>query len=217
MIPAELDSVLHRHGLTWPQLQRASAAIFLFGSRAAGCAREDSDWDLLCIGDGPSRMRHGLDLLWIPAQQAKNPQWRSTELASHVAAWGRCLHGDPHWVQGAAPGAHAARRKAGMLDGRVRALPRDRPWPSERLRSQRIQQIRRDLQRFALLADGIAVPPSGQLDTRWQDPAERERVFLVAREAGWSVLVRLIEGVADPLEPHLPLQLRPLADAPAAG
>lgn len=190
-----LELVLRRHDITWPQLQETSMAVFLFGSRAAGCHREDSDWDLLCIGDGRSRMRQGLDLIWIPVHQTEDVRWRETELASHVAAWGRCLHGDEHWVHDARPGSLAVRLKAQVLEGRVRALPRGRPWPSERHRRRRSEEIRRDLQRYALLAGGVAVPPTAQLDRCWQDESERERIALAALDAGWTTLVPFIHAV----------------------
>lgn len=197
MIPSLslLEVVLRRHDLTWPQLQDASMAVFLFGSRAAGCEREDSDWDLLCIGDGRSRMRQGLDLIWIPVHRAEDVRWRETELASHVAAWGRCLHGDEHWIRDARPGSRAVRLKTQVLEGRVRALPQGRAWPSERQRRRRSEEIRRDLQRYASLTDGVAVPPTAQLDHRWQHESERERVALVARDAGWTTLVPFIQAV----------------------
>lgn len=199
MIPALLEQALQRHDVTWAQLQQSSMAVFLFGSRAAGCEREDSDWDLLCIGNGRSRMRQGLDLIWIPADRAEDVRWRDTELASHVAAWGCCLHGEDHWVRGALPGPRAVHGKAQILEGRIRALPRNHRWPSERFRRQRIEDLRREVQRYWLLADGVAVPPSARLDHRWQDEAERKRTVLLARDMGWTALIPLIEGDAEPV------------------
>lgn len=47
----EIPSWLRRHVDTWIKIPRVKAVV-LFGSRATGCAREGSDWDLAIIHDG---------------------------------------------------------------------------------------------------------------------------------------------------------------------
>lgn len=181
---ASLGVALREHGWSWDELRAASDGVFLFGSRAAGCEREGSDWDLLCVGDGASVMRPGLDLLWVPRARTGEERWRGTELASHVANWGICLHGEGGWLCGARPAHAAVELKRKVLQGRVNAHRQIRA-SSTRVHRTRLESIRRDAQRLAWLEAGEAVPPSAHLDRDWKRPHERQRTMSTLRTFGW--------------------------------
>src|SRR5262245_1971938 len=51
--------------ISWSTLERRASQVILFGSRAVGVARIDSDWDLLCVGEGMSIHNEKIDLNWI--------------------------------------------------------------------------------------------------------------------------------------------------------
>lgn len=169
---ADLLSALAGLSLSLADLRRSSEQIVIFGSRAAGLARACSDWDLLLVGEGCSHNTPAIDLVWVSPRELASPMWLGSELAGHVARWGRWIHGTPDWVTSVACGEGARQHKARRLASRVTAL--EQAWkhlPPAYHRKHRTL-VRRDLQRHALLADGQAVPPSAVLDEAWQACAD---------------------------------------------
>lgn len=64
-----LIDAVERSGMTWTSIEDRALEIVVFGSRACGVAKADSDWDVLCVGTGES-VRAGLvDLIWLEAEQ----------------------------------------------------------------------------------------------------------------------------------------------------
>jgi hypothetical protein len=170
---------------TWSDLLRSSEQIILFGSRAANLARDDSDWDVLVVGEGQARSRRGLDLVWVSSRELAQRDWLGSELAGHVARWGRWLHGAPNWVSGVRCDAEAADRKVWRVASRLAALERvwDRLEPADRDEYRTL--VRRDLQRHALLTCGKVVPPSRALDNAWSvNAAPQEAMLRLAQSAG---------------------------------
>jgi hypothetical protein len=165
-----LTNQLEQYGLSLSALSDGAEAVILFGSRAAGLARDDSDWDLLVVGRGRSRLRRGLDLVYIDPESFRGASWQTNELASHIGRWGRTLCGSPTWLASltdARTSEEAVSRKREQLQAQLSAC--ERYWPSlgPWAQTTRQQRIRRDLQRYARLLEPTAIPPSALLDDEW--------------------------------------------------
>src|SRR6516162_4429065 len=96
-IRGHVDLALDPVGLTWAALAKRASQIILFGSRAAGVAGHDSDWDLLLVGEGHAVRSRELDIVWIRPAMIRSESWLGSELASHVAVYGRWLLGPDDW------------------------------------------------------------------------------------------------------------------------
>jgi hypothetical protein len=167
----DLDEIIARGGSAW-----------IFGSRASACARAKSDWDLLIVDAhpwrhqsrqrGPSRSR--LDLVYVDSDVFQ--RWCGSELASHVATYGKALATGHRIVPRP---TEAASRKQRVV--RQRAAFLDRLWgllrPSQR--ANEVVRVRRDAQRAWHLTNGLAVPPTAYLDDQWiaLDSTERGKVL----------------------------------------
>lgn len=183
----ELTGALACIGLSWEGLLRDSAAVVLFGSRAAGVAHERSDWDLLCVGEGRTRRTRQIDLIWLTPEELHSHTWLMSELAGHIAHYGRWLVGTPDWA------GHVEIGRDACLDKRIRIARRvavwERFWPrcSPRLRLRYARLLRRNLQRHALLLAGEPVPPSAILDQAWREVPDARAAFQdLAGSAGVS-------------------------------
>lgn len=161
-------------GLSWAQLTQRCEQIVLFGSRAAGVARADSDFDLLCvvrekdsITREDRRVTPGIDLVWVSLERLATQEWLGSELAQHVAAFGIWLHGQSDWGHSVFASRQAVLKKAAQIQDRIMALlPRwEHLLPSYHRKYSRL--VRRDLQRLQLLSQGKPVPCSPILDRAW--------------------------------------------------
>ncbi|MFT3776234.1 MAG: hypothetical protein QM820_63630 [Minicystis sp.] len=180
----DLAEALAPLGLTLAELRRTSGQLVIFGSRAAGFGRTSSDWDLLAVGAGRSRHTPALDLVWVSERELGTAGWLSSELAAHVARWGRWLHGTPDWTAEVRCGEVARARKARRLASRLAALEKTWSLLPAAARLEERTLLRRDLQRHALLAEGQPVPPSRVLDDAWTDGFdEAERILGLASRA----------------------------------
>jgi predicted nucleotidyltransferase len=177
---ASLAYGLQTIGLEVDKISAAGGGIWCFGSRACGCARPDSDWDVLVVRPFPEdrpRIRAAvLDVVQVCADALD--AWSATELASHVACYGiRIDDGTAIKLRGI-PHAAAA-YKCDLLASRTRHL--ESVWAALQpvQRDYRALRLRRDLQRATLLAGGIAVPPTAWLDAEWNaaTPAARSSVL----------------------------------------
>jgi hypothetical protein len=164
---ASFHRALSAAGWTWTDLAGTSEQIILFGSRAGGLAGVRSDWDILVVGDGQTRSRSAIDLVWVTARELATREWLTSELAGHVARWGHWLRGEPEWTRGVRCGAEARDCKDARLASRLAAL--ERAWIdlAEDYRTEYRTLLRRDLQRRAVLARGEPVPPTRVLDDSW--------------------------------------------------
>jgi hypothetical protein len=179
---------LDERGVAFGVLKKQARAIALFGSRAGGCERASSDWDLLCIGDGRSRKRDGLDLVWVSAEDVESGAWLGSDLAGHVAAHGIWLHGEPSFRLGDVRFASAARRKEERLACDVRGVGRVWDLLGAPYQRKHATLLRRDVQRLRSLERGVPVPPSAWLDARWRaEPASsgelRDALLLLGASA----------------------------------
>jgi hypothetical protein len=177
--------ILAEAGVAWSDLCRSTVEIVLFGSRAAGLAGPASDWDLLCVGSGRSIDVPGLDLVWISPAALHSTSWLTSELAGHVACYGRWLHGDPAWTGAVAISPEAVDRKGRRVVRRLAALERAWPLLAPSHRRSRLTLLRRDLQRHALLAAGRVVPPTALLDAAWSARDDTgDALLALAEDAG---------------------------------
>lgn len=152
----DLASILRRGGSAW-----------IFGSRATRCAREDSDWDVLLVGVerilAHQLPRHSrLDLVYVDAEEFA--RWCSSELASHVAVYGRPISAVHKII---ARPTEAAPRKQRVVQERGASLARLWPLLRPAQRAREVLRLRRDAQRAWHLTRNLAVPPTALLDGQW--------------------------------------------------
>lgn len=187
-VPAPLARALERHGLSFDALRRGSVAIALFGSRAAGCARGTSDWDLFVIGDAalPGLRTPEIDLVRESPRVMDTSKWLGSELAGHITSYAVWLHGEPMWGRDALDFAEAARRKEATLARKLRALERAFPLLATDYRTKHALSIRRHVQRLSLLEARMPVPPSRTLDEQWQSEPQCDRIVVRLRDLGAS-------------------------------
>ncbi|WP_224361091.1 nucleotidyltransferase domain-containing protein [Hyalangium versicolor] len=190
-----LDALLVSRGLSWKELSSHCRQIILFGSRAAGVAREGSDFDLLCIGSGSSQLGQGLDLVFVTTKESQGSRWLGGELAGHVARYGQWLMGDPDWVHRVQPSRAAIDRKAERLRRRLHAVESTFPLLDAVYLDKHLTLIRRDLQRYESLVKGEPVPPTPLLDQAWtriiHPQEEMERLARAARLESKFLIERL--------------------------
>lgn len=176
----DLERALAVRSLSLNRLCERAEAVFIFGSRAAGCWRPNSDWDLLCIGPDRTHRDHGLDVVWVSSDRVANTSWLTSELAGHVAHWGILVAGRAPWrdwirdAQGRQQSKEAASRKQRLIQGQARGLLRISNYLTDTLLHAEFDSLRRELQRYANLRIGQPVPPTAHLDTQWALDAGRE-------------------------------------------
>ena len=164
----------------------AGGSAWLFGSRAAGCSHETSDWDVLIVAAnaGASHERIGsIDLVTVGATGTARGHWLASELAAHVARYGQLLLGRDDWTD-AIDTKEASRRKTARTSGRIAAVGRAWPNLNERYRRERAITLRRDIQRALALAELGTVPPTFSLDQEWAAASRRERGRVIDRLDG---------------------------------
>jgi nucleotidyltransferase-like protein len=165
---ATLAHHLRCAGLALDAIAAAGGGVWCFGSRASGCARPGSDWDVLIVTRAPVQTRrlHRVELDVVQLGLHDLDAWAGTELAGHIARYGVRLDDGAAIALRSAPQEAAGRKRAVVA---ARALYLDRVWaalqPAQR--DYRALRLRRDLQRAALLAGGAAVPPTALLDAAW--------------------------------------------------
>ena len=160
----EVDAALNGIGLRLADLCRAASQVILFGSRAAGVADDTSDWDILCVGGGQRIRTRNVDIVWVSPTIICTELWLGSELAAHVASYGRWLTGSQEW-------RHTARLSVGAVAGKVSAIESmvkelNRLWP-HLVADVRIKYIRRvllDVQRLQIMMRGEPVPPRAHLE-----------------------------------------------------
>jgi hypothetical protein len=163
-------------GIGWEELCASAHEIVLFGSRAAGCPTEDSDWDLLCIGSGRTERRCSVDLVWIDTAGVYDDKWCGSELANHVAAYGQWITGQGEWATRVFISDAAVRRKQQQIRGHLTGLQRIWRLLASPYAAKRMVRLRREFQRWDLMRSRIAVPPTPSLDHLWLDPRYRTEV-----------------------------------------
>jgi hypothetical protein len=169
-----LHEVLDRYGLEWADLLSRTEQIILFGSRAAGVERQDSDFDLLCVGTGRQVKRRELDVVWVEPARLRSREWLGSELAGHVARYGRWLKGEPDWVGSVWRSREALESKRERIQYRLEALAECVERLAPPYQRKYLVLLRRDLQRYECLHEGIVIPPTAHLDSAWQQVGNPE-------------------------------------------
>lgn len=143
--------------------------VVIFGSRAAGVHSSSSDLDLLIIT--PKRRRlvaAGLDCVLLTPEEVNDSFWLGSELASHVAAYGRWAKGAGEWRSNVQLSDRAITRKRKRVSSVLRNVAQrwSRLHPIFQLKYR--TTLRRELQRLKLLEVGFPIPPTPMLDSEWQ-------------------------------------------------
>jgi len=163
----QLARALLLSGLSLRTLLSAAREVVLFGSRATGPIRRESDWDLLCIGEGKTR-RHGrVHLVWLPSRVLETPTWLGSELANHVVTYGEWVCGEGSWIPRVHASVEAARAKRRKLSARLGAVRAAWDLLAPAYRDKHVAIVRRELQRLHKLELGLPVPPAPTLDREW--------------------------------------------------
>lgn len=164
-------------GLSFDEITKSASDVVLFGSRAVGVHRPNSDWDLLIISDQSGHKKRGkLDLVFVPRAKVNSPVWRHTELARHIGAFGISLMHNDLRINAIAD-EYAAVRKQARLQKLVKSLLPCWGVLNEELRHKYLTRVRRELQRYRYLKEGAPVPPTAKLDLIMSSPDWTERVF----------------------------------------
>jgi hypothetical protein len=189
---------LRSHGVDAAKVAGDGGGVWCFGSRAAGCAKPESDWDVLVIGRAPveeHRIRRSrIDLVKVCIDDLG--AWTAGELATHVAAYGVRLDPGRALALHAAPKA-AAPRKCAVTGARARTL--DALWPmlGPSQRDREALRLRRDVHRAWLLSRGGPIPPTALLEQEWAAAAPRTRAAILKAIALPARLVRAIAQLDD--------------------
>lgn len=161
----------HEHRAVLSPLLTRADSVIIFGSRAADCHSTTSDLDILCIGSGRRIRTRGLDIVWVDRSRLEGEAWLGSELAGHVAKFGRVLSGNADWFQATYTSSAAVQRKVLAISARLKVLKH----MSTRVSRLRLYSygtlVRRDIQRLGKLLSHAAVPPSAHLDMEWVSAA----------------------------------------------
>ena len=166
---AKLKSLLVRRiraaGLDWKQLNCETRQIIIFGSHALDTKKRDSDLDVLCVGDGWPFKSAALHIIWVSEKRILSRVWRKSELATHVAAYGKWIKGYNNWAHWKKPGRVAIARKKQNILARLNAM--NRHWDDllPNFQKRQLTLLRRDLQRYRMMRQGLAPVPKPLLDS----------------------------------------------------
>jgi hypothetical protein len=153
--------------MSWSEVAERASEVVLFGSRAIGVGGRQSDWDILLLGDGRDMHTVTVDVVWIAADRVSSEEWLGSELANHVAVYGRWVRGSGAWRHEVSASPRAAADKERALTVQLNELRR--VWPDLLVgaRARHLRRLRREVQRLHLLRAGAAVPPAPLLDRAW--------------------------------------------------
>lgn len=206
-VPRELHRQLEVGGLPWAVLARRAHEIVLFGSRAQGMAGQDSDWDLLCVGEGSTSRVGSVHLVWVPSAETFTEKWLGSELAGHIAAYGVWLLGTSHWRERVFVSPIAVAHKQRLVKARLAALDRYQHDLAPARRAYYGLRIRRDVQRLLILrGGGAAVPASPLLDRAWAASMSRERWIGICQSLDLDIDAadqtwRIVSSIRKPARP----------------
>jgi hypothetical protein len=167
-IKNRLRDLLSNSGMTYEELVDASTEVVIFGSRAVDMHRPDSDLDVLLVGENTGRLRvAGVDFVTLSSEELASSLWLGSELASHIAEYGKWIKGCGSWRYKVCASDRAAMRKQARIVGLLMRAPK---WWSKLhpvFHTKYKLTIRRELQRLDLLRRKIPVPPTYTLDSDW--------------------------------------------------
>ena len=167
-------------GISWRSLLRRAKQIVVYGSHATGATRGTSDLDLLCVGKGRRYKSKYLHIIWIPESKLESRRWRGSELATHLAAYGKWIKGENTWAKSSRPSRYAIGLITKRVLARTEALQDFWNALLPVYRTKQIDRLRRDVQRLVMMKHGKAPVAAGTLDWEWR----RSR-----RKQGWKSLL----------------------------
>lgn len=183
-IEAQLGQAFAACALSLPAMVREAEEVVLFGSRAADCADDTSDFDLLLVGRGKRLKRGSLDVIWVRPRALRSPSWLGSELANHVAKFGIWLKGNGDWRNSVfASNASVVSKREKLLVRLSRLYVRRRSLRGDYLQAALVPVVL-DLYRLDVLLKRQAVPPAPVLRQR----AVADRFSLLSRVAEESFL-----------------------------
>jgi hypothetical protein len=154
--------------MTYEGVVGVSTEVVIFGSRAVDKHRPDSDLDVLLIDAKTDRLRvAGIDCVILRSEELASSLWLGSELASHIAEYGKWIKGFGSWRYHVHISDRAATRKQARIVGLLMRAPK---WWSKLhpvFHTKYKLTIRRELQRLDLLRKKIPVPPTCTLDSDW--------------------------------------------------
>jgi hypothetical protein len=155
--------------LTYDDVFFDTSEVVIFGSRAVGLHRPTSDLDVLLITPRKRRIHaSGLDFVIVSPKEIEGRFWLESELASHIARYGKWVEGTGDWCHRAHIGDRAIFRKR----KRVESLTENAAERWSRLHpvfhTKYAITIRRELQRLDLLLNRVPIPATPILDSIWR-------------------------------------------------
>lgn len=169
--------------LSLEDLLSGSADVIVFGSRAAGLERIDSDLDILAVGPLKLPKKKGLiDLICVSEPDARTLAWQHSEIFRHVGTYGISLMRERPMIE-VVVDEHAANRKRQRIEGLIPKLMDSWEALNDGYKAKYLTKMRREFQRYKLLNSGLAVPPTAVLDSQ----VESRRKFE-------SMLEELLQG-----------------------
>lgn len=160
--------------LSLEDLLSASADVIVFGSRAAGLERANSDLDILVIGPTKLKKKHGLfDFICVSESDANSLAWQHSEIFRHIDAYGISLMHDRALIN-AVIDDHAANRKRHRIESLIPKLLDSWDSLNDGYKVKYLTKLRREFQRFQLLESGSPVPPTAFLDSQIQSQRDIE-------------------------------------------
>ena len=174
----DLEFLFRKKGIDIRNTISSASQIILYGSRASGVSDADSDYDLLFIGQGESIKENGIDLSWIEKSKLDTKEWLESELAVHIAKYGRWLKGKDNWRTKARITESTVEKKKTKIKNYVESLRNRFEKLSFPFQNKYVIKVRRDVQRLFLLLKNEPIPPKQVLDNEWKENKHlRKRVL----------------------------------------
>lgn len=187
-MPQSLNAALQTLGLTLSELlvRPGLVALVLVGSRAAGLARPDSDWDVLALVDrntfGPTPSEWHGEVCQLMACDPSFPYWLATDLAGHALCYGLWLLGGPTWTRRDLNHEAAAQRALRQFNEATEQLAKrwDRFIPA--YRSKYARRAAQQLERLRHHHNREPIPPTALLAPRPLDVRPLQQLRTVTED-----------------------------------
>jgi hypothetical protein len=167
---------LNAAGIGWADIDKHAQQIVIFGSFAVSAPRLESDLDILCIGRGQRYKSPDLHLIWIPKEKTRSPQLLTSELGTHVAAYGKWIKGENTWAFQKRPSSRTVARKRRNILLRLNALHRHWNLLLPTFQKNQLLKLRRDIQRYEMMSQGLPPIPKTLLDKEWKARHQTSRL-----------------------------------------
>lgn len=156
-----------RFGAVVIELEENAAEMVVFGSRACGVQKSNSDWDVFIVGEKQKMLVRKLQLVWRTLESVHMKEWLGSELANHIAAYGVWLTPQLGWQKDVYFSSKAIDRKVAKILSSIDKIKNYRSDISDLYFQDRLIRLRRDIQRLVCLRTSTATPPSVILDEDW--------------------------------------------------